>query len=55
MSRELKTMKERSRSARVFVAVIEALALSLVLLYFGEYFGWHWVREAGGLGLKMVP
>ena len=42
-------MKTQIRPTRVVVAFLEALAISWGLLYVGEYFGWHWVREAGGV------
>ena len=42
-------MKTRIRPTRVLVALLEALAISWALLYLGEYFDWHWVREAGGV------
>jgi hypothetical protein len=47
-------MKERIRPSRLLVAFIEALVISWALLYLGEYFGWDWVREAGGLVLGTV-
>ena len=43
------TMKTRIRPMRVLLAFLEALAIALAVLYLGEYFGWHWVREAGGV------
>ena len=43
------TMKTRIRPIRVLVAFLEALAIALAVLYLGEYYGWHWVREAGGV------
>jgi hypothetical protein len=42
------TTKRRSRPARLFIAVSGALLISWALMYLGEYFGWHWEREAGG-------
>jgi hypothetical protein len=42
-------MKTQIRPTRVLVTFLEALTITWVLLYFGEYFGWQWVREAGGV------
>jgi hypothetical protein len=39
---------------RLLVTFIKALGISWVLLYFGEHFGWHWVREFGGVVLVTV-
>ena len=41
-------MTTRIQPTRVLVTFFEALAITWALLYLGEYFGWHWVREAGG-------
>lgn len=42
-------MKTEIRPTRVLVTFLGALAITWVLLYLGEYFEWHWVREAGGV------
>jgi hypothetical protein len=42
------------RPVRLLVAFIEALVISWALVYFAEYFGWHWVRDAAGLVLGTV-
>ena len=42
------------RPARVLLVLFEALAITLGLLYIGEYLGWSWVREAGGLTVGAV-
>jgi hypothetical protein len=47
-------MKERIRPFCLLGGFIEAVAISWALLYVGEYFGWHWVREAGGVVLGTV-
>ncbi len=47
-------MMERIRPARLLGWILEALVISWALLYFGEYFGWQWVREAGGRALGTV-
>ena len=44
-----RTMKTQILPTRVLVIFLQALAITLGLLYLGEYFGWHWVREAGGV------
>lgn len=45
-------MRTRIRPAKVLLIMLQCLASALVLLYLGEYFGWRWVREAGGLVLS---
>jgi hypothetical protein len=47
MRNELTTSK-RVQSKRWVVTVVVAILLCLAVLYLGEYFGVHWVREAGG-------
>ena len=47
-------MTTRIPAARVVLALLGALAAALALLYLGEYFGWRWVREAGGLMVGLV-
>ena len=42
-------MNTQVRPTRVLVTFLETLAITWVLLYLGEYFGGHWVREAGGV------
>lgn len=42
-------MKNRIRPVRLLVQFGEALVIAWALLYFAEYFGWHIVREAGGM------
>ena len=41
-------MRERFRPKRLVVAVAVAVVISWALMYLGEFFGVHWVREAGG-------
>ena len=42
------TPRERAQPKRWVVTVVVAVLICLALLYLGEYFGVHWVREAGG-------
>ena len=41
------------RWKRVVWTLLATLAAALLLLYLGEYFGWRWVREAGGIALNL--
>ena len=41
------TTMERFRPRRLVFAVAMAVLISWALFYLGEYFGVHWVREAG--------
>jgi hypothetical protein len=45
---EMMTTRERFRPKRLVVAVAIAVLISWAVMYLGEYFGVHWVREAGG-------
>jgi hypothetical protein len=42
------TTRDRYRPRRLVVAMVAAVLICWALLYPGEYFGVHWVREAGG-------
>jgi hypothetical protein len=42
------TTGERLQPKRVVVTVLLAVLFCLALLFVGEYFGVHWVRQAGG-------
>jgi hypothetical protein len=42
------TTRRRYSPARLFIAVVGGLLISWALMYLGEYFGWHWIREVGG-------
>jgi len=42
-------VKDRIRPVRLLVQFVETLVIAWALLYFAEYFGWHLVREAGGM------
>ena len=46
MKNEIAT--ERFRPRRLIRAIVLAVLLCWALMYLGEYFGLHWVREAGG-------
>jgi hypothetical protein len=46
-------MMRRIGRGRLFLVVLEALVTTWALSYLGEYVGWSWVREAGGLVLRV--
>lgn len=43
------TTRDRFRPRRLVVALAAAVLICWALMYLGEYFGVHWVREAGGV------
>jgi hypothetical protein len=42
------TTRVRFLPRRLIVALAAAVLICWALMYLGEYFGVHWVREAGG-------
>jgi hypothetical protein len=42
------TTRDRLQPRRLVVALAAAVLIFWALMYLGEYFGVHWVREAGG-------